>query len=121
MYGLEHAGLLCHHTHDGAQQDGHVQARSVLLYHLCVCYARSNTTEAEAASASTSQLSVLLNAMASLADGNASFQAINTTFADGNRGFQAGTITGHVNAEFHHYAPGRPSALPASHAAKCEN
>ncbi|GAB7336927.1 hypothetical protein MBLNU13_g01769t2 [Cladosporium sp. NU13] len=41
----------------------------------------------------------------SLADGVAAPRSINTTFAGGNRGFQAGTITGHVNAEFHHHAP----------------
>jgi hypothetical protein len=33
-------------------------------------------------------------------------QTINNNFAAGNYGFQAGTITGHVNAEFHHHAPG---------------
>lgn len=33
-------------------------------------------------------------------------QPIHNTFAAGNHGFQAGTITGHVNAEFHHHASG---------------
>jgi hypothetical protein len=33
-------------------------------------------------------------------------QPVNNTFADGNHGFQAGIITGHVKAEFHHHAPG---------------
>jgi hypothetical protein len=61
-----------------------------------------------------------MNAMAYtslLADGDASSRSINTTFADGNHGFQAGTITGHVNAEFHHYASGRSSARPGLRAA----
>jgi hypothetical protein len=44
--------------------------------------------------------------MTSLANGGNALQAINNNFAEGNRGFQAGAITGHVNAEFHHYAPG---------------
>jgi hypothetical protein len=45
-------------------------------------------------------------------------QPVNNTFAHGNYGFQAGVITGHVNAEFHHHAPGRPPARPELHAAE---
>jgi len=44
--------------------------------------------------------------MTSLAYGGNALQAINNDFAEGNRGFQAGTITGHVDTEFHYYAPG---------------
>jgi len=44
--------------------------------------------------------------MTSLANGGKTLQTINNNFAEANRGFQAGAITGHVNAEFHHYAPG---------------
>lgn len=44
--------------------------------------------------------------MTSLANGAAPLQNTNTNFAEGNYGFQAGTITGHINAEFHQYAPG---------------
>jgi hypothetical protein len=33
-------------------------------------------------------------------------QHVNNTFADGNYGFQAGIITGHFKAEFHHHPPG---------------
>jgi hypothetical protein len=42
-------------------------------------------------------------------------QLINNTFADSNYGLQAAVITGHVNAEFHHHAPGtvRPSSYAA--------
>jgi hypothetical protein len=43
-------------------------------------------------------------------------QPINNTFADSNYGLQAAIITGHVNAEFHHYAPGVSQTQPASHA-----
>ncbi|KAM0688913.1 hypothetical protein Q7P36_010989 [Cladosporium allicinum] len=50
--------------------------------------------------------------MTFLANGGNALQAINNNFAEGNRGFQAGTITGHVNAEFHHYAPERPETPP---------
>ncbi|GAB7336885.1 hypothetical protein MBLNU13_g00805t2 [Cladosporium sp. NU13] len=49
----------------------------------------------------------------SLTAGDAPFRSINTTFADGNYGLQAGTITGHVNTEFHHHAPERAETPPA--------
>ncbi|GAB7336874.1 hypothetical protein MBLNU13_g00433t3 [Cladosporium sp. NU13] len=47
-----------------------------------------------------------------LVDGETPFRSINTTFADGNHGFQAGTITGPVNALFHHDAPERAETPP---------
>jgi hypothetical protein len=50
MDGLEDAGLLHHHARDGAQQDGHVCERD-LCYDLCACFAKSDTTVAEAAPA----------------------------------------------------------------------
>jgi hypothetical protein len=54
-----------------------------------------------------------------LANGDAPFQTINT-FADGNYGLQTGINTGHVNAVFHQYAPGRLWRRPTSHAAERE-
>lgn len=82
-------------------------------HNLRVVLTRSNSTAAGAASDCAVylrvQAGVSLSAMVSptsLADGVAAPRSINTTFAGGNRGFQTGTITGHVNAEFHHHAPG---------------
>lgn len=123
MHGLEHAGLLYHVTI-------HMMKHSIMnpvyepdiCFDLCSCFTRFDTTAAKPALAHvasfgfTSWSRVSANAMTSLVRSNAQPQIINTTFADGNRGLQAGTITGHFNAEFHHHAPGRPSTRPTSHA-----
>lgn len=82
----------------------------IFLYHVVQLYCRTGPRTNSMADREEHKAS-----MAPLADGDAPFRSINTAFADGNRGFQAGAITGHVNAEIHHYAPGRSWTGPTSH------
>ena len=126
MDGLEHAGRPHHHARD--EHSKRVTCASAIYAMIYASASRGpDATVAEAATAhgtssgSCPGLRVLADVMTSLAHSNARPQIISTTFAGGNRGFQAGNITGHVNAEFHHHAPGSFLTRPELHAAGRQN